>query len=121
LEKLIPISIVQAAKEAKRVQYEYGMGLPAGLFPCPQGTVVTETNAISLLSGATAVPIAAGGLGGAEGAVTMIIKGTTPQVSNAIEFVERSKGARLPPLRLCNCSDCPVPDCRFPVAEKHWF
>jgi hypothetical protein len=120
LEKLIPISILQAAKEAKRTQYEYGMGLPAGLFPCQGGKIITEINAVELLSGATAVPIASGGLGGAEGATTLVIKGTNEQVRSAIEFIEQSKGARLPPLRLCNCSDCPVPDCRFPVGDKHW-
>jgi hypothetical protein len=120
LEKLIPVSVSQAAKEAKRTQYEYGMGLPAGLFPCPEGKTITEISAVEVLSGATAVPIAAGGLGGAEGATILIIKGTNQQVRNAIEFVERSKGARLPALRLCNCSDCPVPDCRFPVGDKHW-
>lgn len=120
LEKLIPISISQAAKEAKRPQYEYAMGLPAGLFPCPEGKTITEINAVEVLSCATAVPVASGGLGGAEGATTLIIKGTNQQVRSAIEFIEQSKGARLPPLRLCNCNDCPVPDCRFPVRDKHW-
>jgi hypothetical protein len=120
LEKLIPISISQAAREAKRTQYEYGMGLPAGLFPCPEGKTITEINAVEMLSGATAVPVASGGLGGAEGATTLIIKGTDEQVKSAIDYVEKSKGAMLPPLRLCKCSDCPVPDCRFPVGDKHW-
>jgi hypothetical protein len=120
LEKLIPVSIIQAAKEAKRTQYEYGMGLSAGLFPCPEGRIITEINAVELLSGATAVPVASGGLGGAEGAAILIIKGTDEQVKSAIGFIEQSKGARLPPLRLCSCSDCPVPDCRFPVGDKHW-
>jgi hypothetical protein len=120
LEKLIPIPISQAAKEAKRTRYEYAMGLPTGLFPCPEGKTITEINAVEMLSGATAVPVASGGLGGAEGAVTLVLKGTDEQVKSAIRFVEQSKGARLPQLRLCNCSDCPVPDCRFPVGDKHW-
>jgi hypothetical protein len=120
LEKLIPISIRQAAMEAKQVKYEYGMGLPAGLFPCPNGKTITEIDAVKILSGAIAVPIASGGLGGAEGATTLIIKGNNEQVRDAIEFIEQSKGARLPPLRLCNCTDCSVPHCRFPVGDKHW-
>jgi hypothetical protein len=120
LEKLIPVSIRQAAMEAKQAKYEYGMGLPAGLFPCPDGKTITEIDAIKILSGATAIPIAAGGLGGAEGATTLVIKGTYKQVRATIEFIEQSKGAKLPPLRLNNCSDCPVPHCRFPVGNKHW-
>ena len=66
------------------------------------------------------MPIAAGGLGGAEGAITLIIKGTNGQVKKAIDYVEQSKGARLPQLRLCHCNDCSVPHCRFPVGNKHW-
>jgi hypothetical protein len=120
LEKLIPIPIQQAAIEAKQAKYEYGMGLPAGLLPCPEGKTITEIDAVEMLSGAKAIPVASGGLGGAEGAITLIIKGTKEQVSQAIEYIEQSKGARLPPLRLSSCSDCSVPHCRFPVGDKHW-
>jgi hypothetical protein len=120
LEKLIPISIHQAAIEAKQAKYEYGMGLPAGLFPCPSGQTITEIDAVKILSGAIAVPIASGGLGGAEGAITLIIKGSNEQVSGAIEFIEQSKGAKMPSLRLSRCHGCPVPHCRFPVGDKHW-
>jgi hypothetical protein len=120
LEKLIPTPIAQASKEATPAKYDYAMGLPAGLFPCPDGKTVTELGAIEILSGATAVPIAAGGLGGAEGATTLIIKGSEEQVSKAVDYVEQSKGARLPQLRLGNCHKCSVAHCRFPVKDKHW-
>ena len=120
LEKLIPIPVRQAALEAKQAEYEYGMGLPAGLFAYPAGKSITEIDAVKILSGAVAVPVASGGLGGAEGAVTLIIKGSNKQVKDAIKLIEQSKGAKLPPLRLSNCSDCSVPHCRFPVGDKHW-
>jgi hypothetical protein len=120
LEKLIPIPVKQAAMEAKQTKYEYGMGLPAGLFAYPDGRSITEIDAVKILSGADAIPIASGGLGGAEGAATLIIKGKDKQVRDALEFIEQSKGAKLPPLRLSNCSDCSVPHCRFPVGDKHW-
>jgi hypothetical protein len=118
LEKLIPIPVKEAAKEAKLTQYESGMGMPVGLFPCPAGVTVTEIRAIEILSGATAIPIASGGLGGAEGAITLILKGTVDQVKKALDYVEQSKGARLPDLRLCNCDACPVPNCKFPTSDK---
>jgi hypothetical protein len=120
LEKLIPISIRDAAKEAKPTKCEYAMGMPVGLFPGPAGTTVNELRAIEILSGAEAVPIASGGLGGAEGAITLMIKGEGDQVRRALEFVEQSKGAEFPQLRLCNCEDCPVPHCRFPPTGKPW-
>ena len=96
------------------------MGMPVGLYPCPTGITVTEVRAFEILSGASAIPIASGGLGGAEGAVTLVLKGDSVNVNKALEFVEQSKGAKLPDLRLCNCTDCPVPNCRFPVADKQW-
>ncbi|MDM7996485.1 MAG: hypothetical protein QUT30_12480 [Acidobacteriota bacterium] len=114
MEKLIPIPVKKAAKEAKLTQYESGMGMPVGLYPCPPGVTVTEVQAIEILSGASAVPIASGGLGGAEGAITLVLKGKTHEVRKALNVVEQSKGARLPDLRLCNCEACPVPNCRFP-------
>jgi hypothetical protein len=114
LEKLIPTPIAVAAKEAKQARYDYGMGMPTGLFPCPGGRVISEVDAVGMLSGAAAVPVAAGGLGGAEGAVTLIIKGTVRQVKKAISHVEACKGARLPEVRLSHCADCAVPHCRFP-------
>lgn len=123
LEKLIPIPISQASKEAKQIKYDYAMGLATGLLPCPRGervNIITEIEAIQMLSGAIAVPMAAGGLGGAEGAVTMVMKGSEEQVKRAIDYVEQSKGAKLPQLRLGDCRECPGAHCRFPVADKHW-
>jgi hypothetical protein len=121
LEKLIPLSVKEAAKAAKLARYEFGMGMPVGLYPCPIGVTVTEVLAIKMLSGASAIPIASGGLGGAEGAITIVLKGKADEVKKALDFVEQSKGARLPDLRLCNCNACPVPNCRFPRADKLVF
>lgn len=120
IEKLIPLPVKEAAKEARFTRYESGMGMPVGLYPCPAGLTINEVRAIEILSGASAIPIASGGLGGAEGAVTLVLKGESNKVKKALDFVEQSKGARLPDLRLCNCNDCPVPNCRFPMADKHW-
>lgn len=118
IEKLIPIRISEAAKEAKKFKYDYAMGVSCGLLPC-EGTVVTELRAIEILSGASAVPIAAGGLGGAEGAITLVIKGDKKQVTKAIKYIEDSKGARLPQFRVLSCHGCMV-NCKFPVKDKHW-
>jgi hypothetical protein len=121
LEKLIPLPVKEAAKEARFTRFESGMGMAVGLYPCPAGITVNEIRAIEMLSGATAIPIASGGLGGAEGAVTLVLKGKSDEVKKALDFVEQSKGARLPDLRLCNCNDCPVPNCRFPAADRKWL
>ncbi len=120
LEKLIPIHIEEAAKEALKTQYDYSMGINCGLWPCKEGVVVTELKAIEILSGATAIPIAAGGLDGAEGAITLVVKGEKEEVTKAIEYVEQSKGARLPKANSPNCEDCGAALCDFPVKAKPW-
>ena len=120
LEKLIPVSIKQAAKEALRKTYTYSMGVACNLFPCEGGLVVTELKAIEILAEATAIPISAGGLGGAEGAVTLVIKGEDEQVNQAISYLEECKGAQIPAARTFNCYDCSFVLCKFPVKGKSW-
>jgi hypothetical protein len=121
LEKLIPFPIKEVAKETKKSEYDYAMGISCGLLPC-KGIVVTELKAIEILSGATGIPISAGGLGGAEGAITLVIKGDKEQVTKAIKHIEDSKGAKLPQVRIPNCYDCPNSSsmCRFPLKDKPW-
>jgi hypothetical protein len=120
LEKLIPLPVEQVAREAKRIGCDYAMGAAVSLLPCADGRSVTEIDAIKILSGAEAVPIGAGGLSGAEGAVTLVIKGDEDKVKKAIDFVEQSKGARIPQVRQFNCHDCPNKMCSFPQGDKHW-
>jgi hypothetical protein len=121
LEKLIPGTVRAAARDARKFEYDYAMGASCGLLPV-KGHVVTELKAIEILSGAKATVVAAGGLGGAEGAVTLVIKGETDQVAKAIEYVEASKGAQLPQVRTANCFDCPNPPgiCKFRLGGKPW-
>jgi len=97
LEKLIPYPIKQAAEVTKtRNQVNYSMGGACALWPC-EGIVITELKAVEILSGgATATPISAGGLAGAEGAITILIKGDDEQVTRVIEAIEDCKGATLP-------------------------
>ncbi len=122
LEKLVPGRIREIVKEARRKEYSYTMGLPCGLLPV-EGIVVTEVDAIRILTGATATPIAAGGIGGAEGAVVLVIKGEDDQVKKAIEYAEQSKGAQIPQARTRSCYDCPMiarGDCAG-LKGKHWI
>jgi hypothetical protein len=56
------------------------------------GTVITEVEALRLLAGVEAIPIAAGGIGGAEGSIVLLLKGTESEVRKAIGLIERTKG-----------------------------
>jgi hypothetical protein len=112
LEKLIPTPISQAAKVASRERTDSAMGIPVGLMPVP-GKAVTEVEAIDILSGTQAVAVAAGGLGGAEGAVTLVIQGADEKVSRALHIVKDVKGVTLPEVIPADCATCGYPTCHF--------
>ncbi len=91
LEKLIPGSVHEASNELGIGRLNYCMGVPVGLIPV-YGYVVTEVEAIEILFGAEAFPVASGGINGAEGAATLIINGGDSEVKAAIKGIEGIKG-----------------------------
>jgi|WetSurMetagenome_2_1015567.scaffolds.fasta_scaffold29585_3 hypothetical protein len=122
LEKLIPVSIQEAAAAAKdRLNLDYCMGSRCSLLVC-EGKVVTELKAIELLTGATAVPISAGGVDGAEGAITLVISGEDKQVKKAITYVEEVKGAKVSrAFRQTDCTKCKDVHCSLRGGTKSWL
>jgi hypothetical protein len=119
LEKLIPITVEEAAKEAKPKTCSYWMGHGCYLLP-GQGKVLTEIDAIKMLSGARAVPMAAGGLAGAEGSMAFVVRGEQEHVDKAVVWVEKVKGGRLPPVRESNCQNCQKTPCSLAGENKPW-
>ncbi|HVN98000.1 MAG TPA: hypothetical protein VMT62_16340 [Syntrophorhabdaceae bacterium] len=120
LEKLIPTPVDEASKVLRRRDIEYAMGMVVGMVPIKGGTVISEPEAFKILAGCTAIPVAGGGIGGAEGSVTLILEGDTESVKKAVGYAEQSKGARLPQFRGRSCTGCPNADCQFPVGAKPW-
>jgi hypothetical protein len=56
------------------------------------GEIVTELEAIKMLTGATAFQANAGGVAGAEGGSWLVFRGTREQVTKALELVKSLKG-----------------------------
>lgn len=112
LEKLVPIPIKEICNESPKKAINFCTGTPCGMVPI-EGTVVTEIHAVKTLSGAQAVPIAAGGVGGAEGATILVVKGQREQVTKAADYLAAVKGAALPELNLLDCKDCPRTKCHL--------
>ena len=56
------------------------------------GEIVTEIEALELLTGVSAFQAAGGGVGGAEGAARLICRGTREQVQQALKLVESIQG-----------------------------
>jgi hypothetical protein len=91
LEKLIP-SVVAAAERSGIYRFKWSMGLPARLIPIELGRVITEIQALAILAGVEVTPVAAGGIGGSEGAVVLSIEGEESRVERAFELVKSIKG-----------------------------
>lgn len=90
LEKMVPD--VRTAVEFLTPALDAALGQKVGLIPMLGATVVTELTALSLLYHVEARGIAAGGVGGSEGAVTIAIEGPENDVQRALNDVKEFKG-----------------------------
>ena len=91
LERLIP-SVIEAARHCGNNLWDYTMGQSAGFMPVVNALVVTEVQAIELLTGVTAVHVGSGGVAGSEGAVMLALEGEHDVVLKAFELIEDIKG-----------------------------
>lgn len=112
LEKLIP-SVPEAARWAGAKTFDYSMGANFGLYCLSNGIVVTEIQALRILAGVEARQVAAGGIGGSEGAVVLIAQGEAEGIKQAIAAVEAVKGEPPVPAFKGICAECPYSACIY--------
>ena len=91
LEKLIP-SVKEACQKCGIFHFKYSMGLPAALITSSVAKVITEIQAIRVLTGAKATHVSSGGIGGSEGAVILVIEGEPPILDKAFGLIKSVKG-----------------------------
>lgn len=108
LEKLIP-SVPKAVRACGIDRFELSIGQKVGLMPVVGATVVSEVEALRILTGVEAVHVASGGTGGSEGAVTLSIEGEADQVRHAVALVRRTKREKPIPRLKRFCKDCDEP------------
>ena len=108
-EKAIPLSVHEIANEVGIETVDYSMGLRYGFLPM-DGLVITEQAAIKKLTGADAYPIGCGGINGAEGAVILLLKGSSEQVKRTLKIVWKIKREKTVKLNIdiSECSECLV-------------
>lgn len=92
LEKLIPGTVEQAVRAAGRRGVDLSMGMAVGLMPI-YGKVVTEVEAVKLLAPVECQVIGRGGVGGAEGGVTLVVWGEKTDVEGIFALVLKLRGA----------------------------
>lgn len=105
LEKFIPISLVEVSRKVGVTRIDKSMGAPVGL-TVVTGRVVTEVDALRMLTGVKAIPMGAGGIGGAEGTITLLLDGEGEYVEEAWNLIKQVKGEK-PLLAITEkCSKC---------------
>jgi hypothetical protein len=56
------------------------------------GTIITEIEALGILTGVDAYLYSAGGIAGAEGAVRLLVEGTDEEVAETLDLIKSVKG-----------------------------
>jgi len=90
LEKLVAGDLVDLTLKMREPMETLNPPLPSMFLLT--GEIVTELEAIKVLTGASAFQCSAGGIGGAEGSVWLVFRGTREQVSKALKLVQSIQG-----------------------------
>lgn len=106
LEKMIP-SVIEAGRTLPGIhKSRYSLGHGVGYMIITNALVITEIEALKLLSGTEAVQLASGGVGGSEGAVVLLARGSTDQVDKAFKLIQSVKGEKRFDGWKQKCSQC---------------
>jgi len=89
LEKELAVDISEAA--ARIAETDEHLNKVYSLWPI-EGTIYTEIEALDTLFGIDVIPVAAGGIAGAEGAVRLLLDGYEEAVKEAVAFIETIQG-----------------------------
>ncbi|MBK5114746.1 MAG: hypothetical protein KGD59_11050 [Candidatus Heimdallarchaeota archaeon] len=91
LEKLVAHSILYASADMGIEEIDMSDGYKSGLFPL-LGEVFTEVEALeTLFKLDEVIHVASGGVGGAEGAITLLLIGEKTSVKKAFDFCQKLK------------------------------
>ncbi|MCX7982048.1 MAG: hypothetical protein N2572_03950 [Syntrophales bacterium] len=117
LEKTV-FSVPIASSSLGGIQTLKGIGAFAGMVCVPDADVYTEIDAFADLFEVEALPVAAGGWGGAEGSVTFSLIGEAENITSCLDFIaEQIKGEPPLPAIKSPCRDCPIV-CSFRGKEE---
>jgi len=91
LEKLVAHSILYSSQDMGIKEVDFADGYQSGLFPL-FGDVFTELDALyTLFDLDDVIHVASGGVGGAEGAVTLLLVGKQEVIKRAFDFCQKLK------------------------------
>ena len=105
LEKLVP-SVKQSVAHCGQETFDYVQGKKVGMIPLINSTVVTEIEALKILTGIEAYHVASGGVSGSEGSVTLVAEGDRETMEKTISLIESIKGEPSINFRKGLCETC---------------
>ena len=106
LEKLVS-SVIKAGRSLPGIhKNKYSIGHGIGYVILTNALVVTEIEALKILAGVEAVHLGSGGVGGSEGAVVLLMKGSDEQIDQAYSIVKSIKGEPRFKGWKYKCSEC---------------
>lgn len=105
LEKLVP-SVEDSCSWTGAKTIDYSMGAEFGMFVIPNALVVTEIEALRILTGVNGKHVASGGIGASAGSVVIVVEGAEDDVKKAISLVEGIKGEPAIPGLKGTCKTC---------------
>lgn len=114
LEKLVPSvpRAVRAFNGARNI--DISMGASGGMFCLPNATPVTEIEAAQILYGVRGELVCCGGIGGNQGAVTLVFEGERNNICALVEFLETEVKGEPPIAGLRgDCESCRYEACRY--------
>ncbi len=89
LEKEVPFDLEEAGRLC--AESDEHLGRVFSLWPV-RGHIYTEIEALKTLCGVDTVPVAAGGLAGAEGGVRLLLRGEEAPLQKAVDLVKEVQG-----------------------------
>jgi hypothetical protein len=105
LEKFVS-SVEESCAWTGAKTLDYSMGADFGMFLVPNALVVTEIEALRILTGVDSKHVASGGIGACAGAVVIVSEGAEDNVKKAISLIESIKGEPLLPSFKGTCKAC---------------
>jgi hypothetical protein len=117
LEKLVA-SVPEALKAVRGINgYDVSFGRGCGYHMLSDGIIVTELEAVNILTGCTAVHVASGGIGTSAGSVVLSASGEEGNIQELASLIKSIKGE--PPIEewKMQCKDCEK-HCNYPLKQK---
>ena len=113
LEKLVPC-VKDSCKAVGAKRIDISMGADFGMYHIATAIPFTEIDALKLLFGVETTLVAAGGVGGNQGAVVLAVDGEEDAVNSCVEYIENViKGEPDIPGNIGECETCRYERCRY--------